>query len=287
MDIFLAEGYKDEELLQLNRCRVYLNLLFLSDMATANGRGIERVLLGPGGYGWVGSSYVWPREEPTKGDWSLWVEFWTHYTRRGLILSNPLGKWTGTTHRTWQWYYNRQADVIQRVTEEGTVFYAATGSRRTRGSHLYGRSHRALVQVVGVPASVEHLAGGQVRLLHTGSKFAVTDDAVDRSFWEFLKSWGGEWMWEHIEDPYEDTAWMAEALTNGTAVLVTDGSYDRKLAPRVSGAGWTFCCRRTQRIVRGSFYEVSPSASAYRGELLGLVALHTLSLALTSYYQVD
>ena len=94
-------------------------------------------------------------------------------------------------------------------------------------------------------------------------------------------------MWEHIEDPYEDTVWMAEALTNGTAVLVTDGSYDRKLAPRVSGAGWTFCCRRTERIVRGSFYEVSPSASTYRGELLDLVALHTLSLALTSDYQVD
>ena len=287
MAIFLAEGYKGEELLQLNRCRVCLNLLFLSDMATANGRGLERVLLGPGGEGWIGSSYVWPREVPTKKDWSLWVEFWTHYTKRGLVLPAPLGKWTGTTHRTWLWYYDRQADVLQRVHEEGIVFYEGTGARRTRGSHLYRRSHVAQVQPSGVPASVEHLDGGQVRLLNTGTKFAVTERAAQQSLWEFLKSWGGEWMWEHIEDPYEDTVWMAEALTNGTAVLVTDGSFDRSLAPNVSGAGWTFCCRRTERIVRGSFYEVSPSASAYRGELLGLVALHTLSLALTSYYQVD
>jgi len=286
MDIFLAEDCKGEELLRLNRCRVYLNLLFLSDMATANGRGIERVLLGPGGHGWIGSSYVWPREEPTKKDWSLWIEFWTNYTRRGLILPTPLGKWTGTTHRSWKWYYDRRADVLQCVSKEGTTFFEATGTRRTRGSHLYMRSHHAQVQASGVPASVEHLEGGQVRLLNTGTRLAVTD-AVDQSFWEFLKSWGGEWMWDHIEDPYGDTVWMAEAIANGTAVLVTDGSYDRGLAPQVSGAGWTFCCRRTERIVRGSFYEVSPSASAYRGELLGLVALHTLSLALTSFYQVD
>ena len=40
-------------------------------------------------------------------------------------------------------------------------------------------------------------------------------------------------------------------------------------------------------MLRGSFYERSPSAGLYYGELLGLVALHTFSLAIAKFYQQD
>ena len=90
-------------------------------------------------------------------------------------------------------------------------------------------------------------------------------------------------MWEDVVGDNEDLSWLVEALRNGTAVLVTDGSFDRKRAPLVSGAGWVITCRTAQKFLRGSFYKTSVSASAYRGELLGLVALHTLALALSQF----
>lgn len=40
-------------------------------------------------------------------------------------------------------------------------------------------------------------------------------------------------------------------------------------------------------MLRGSFFKISLSASIYRGELLGLVAIHTLALAIIKFYKLD
>ncbi len=65
---------------------------------------------------------------------------------------------------------------------------------------------------------------------------------------------------------------------------VTDGSYDRHKAKSCSGAGWILACRSSKKPLRGSFYKVSLAAGSYSGELLGLVAIHTLILAAAEYY---
>ncbi len=39
-------------------------------------------------------------------------------------------------------------------------------------------------------------------------------------------------------------------------------------------------------MLQGSFYELSIDASAYQGELLGLVALHTLLHRIVTYYKI-
>ena len=68
---------------------------------------------------------------------------------------------------------------------------------------------------------------------------------------------------------------------------MTDGSYDRNRAPNISGAGWVICCLSTKKIFRASFFEVSPDASSYRGELLGLLALHVFISAIVAFYELD
>ncbi len=94
-------------------------------------------------------------------------------------------------------------------------------------------------------------------------------------------------MWKYIKEKEHDTEWLKGALINGMLVGVTDGSCDRHKAKSCSGSGWILVCTASQRTLRGSFYEVSAVAGAYRGELLGLVALHTLILALANYYNVQ
>ena len=81
------------------------------------------------------------------------------------------------------------------------------------------------------------------------------------------------------------TSWLPLALESGTVVSATDGSYDRKKRPDVSGAGWVIACRRSGRVLKGSFFKFSSNASSYRGELLDLVAIHTLVLHTCRFYQ--
>ena len=85
-------------------------------------------------------------------------------------------------------------------------------------------------------------------------------------------------MWERLEYE-EDLGWLSEALTAGSLVCVTDGSYDRARARDISGAGWIIYCVRSRKSVRGAFAERSNSASSYRGELLGMLAIHLFLLA--------
>lgn len=56
-------------------------------------------------------------------------------------------------------------------------------------------------------------------------------------FFEFLRLWGGEWMWTNIVNEGPDFQWVVDALTNGTSIWVTDRSYNLTVTPTVSGAG--------------------------------------------------
>ncbi len=106
------------------------------------------------------------------------------------------------------------------------------------------------------------------------------------SSWDTLHAGGGHWMWDYVLDKESDPLGLKEALEQGTAILATDGSYSQTRGPHVSGAGWVIACRKTRRMLKGLFYENSGDASPYRGELLGLVALHTIILQICKYYHL-
>ncbi len=85
-------------------------------------------------------------------------------------------------------------------------------------------------------------------------------------------------MWDGIVEEEQDLSWLVEGFKNETVTAVTDGSYDRKGASDVSNFGWVLCFQLAQRMLWGNFYEVSNSVISYRGELLGLLAIHHLLL---------
>ncbi len=63
-----------------------------------------------------------------------------------------------------------------------------------------------------------------------------------RNFWDFLRSFGGEWMWNNIVEGYIKVEWIKTALETNTFIGVTNGSYNRERASTVSGSGWLICC---------------------------------------------
>jgi hypothetical protein len=49
-------------------------------------------------------------------------------------------------------------------------------------------------------------------------------------------SGGGEWMWDHTYMPYGFDA-VIDSVLAGSAIYVTDGSYNRSMRPDLNGAG--------------------------------------------------
>ena len=94
-------------------------------------------------------------------------------------------------------------------------------------------------------------------------------------------------MWEHVRYEDSDMSWAHDVMVNGMLIAVTNGSYDRKRAKDVSRSGWILLCTASRRTLRDSFYKISTIARSFRGEFLGLAAIHTLALAVAHFFHLD
>jgi hypothetical protein len=110
------------QLQALNRCRLALKLIFLSDIATACGQFLDkRLLLDPQLSDRKVSQFVFPNEQPGHVDWKLWYEFWRAFSGPGGSILIPLGDWQHLTHCHWEWFYNVRDDQILHKDHDADV----------------------------------------------------------------------------------------------------------------------------------------------------------------------
>ncbi len=167
------------------------------------------------------------------------------------------------------------------------MFYIRATNHSRRACQQYSQEGEIdLIPQHCVPASFIHTSEGTVLRRSIRPPLAILTTTED-NFWDYLGSLGGNWMWDNIVEGYIEVEWIKTALETNTFIGATDGSYNRERASTVSGSGWLICCTRAKRLLHGSFYEISPKAGSYRGELLGLVALHTLITSIASYYKLE
>ena len=284
--LFLQHGVSGMTLQQMNRCRLALNVIFLSDIVTAGGRRLEHLVRGD--RQGQQSNLAFAREQPSCKDWEQWDLFWTGWLHKNNSIPTLLGPWLQQSHQQWDWFYDPQTNSLWKSTEDGWTQYAfhLTGinTRRSRTYKISGLWASAPDQLL--PASVATSDTNWVQVTDTGTPLAPTPTNNPKrpiSFWEFVWQQRGMWMWEHVEGKHHGMSWINRAMANNTAIMVTDGSYN-KCAPTISGAGWILACTHSLQMVRGSFYEESQKASSYRGELLGLTAIHHLAAFAIEFY---
>jgi hypothetical protein len=93
MDHFVSQGYKAHQLIQLNRCRLYLQVITLTDIVSADGMCII-----PDTF--IGlplldrkSTLKWPSQQrPSDKDWAVWSSALKTLQPRNK-LTNPLSEW--------------------------------------------------------------------------------------------------------------------------------------------------------------------------------------------------
>ena len=93
-------------------------------------------------------------------------------------------------------------------------------------------------------------------------------------------------MWKGVRNSGRDFKWVIKALEEGTGTWVTDGSYMPEERQDACSACWIFHCQKTGHKLIGCLYEESDQASSYRGERLGLLAIHLLLAAIAKYFKV-
>ena len=288
MDFLLPYLHDAATMASVNRCRCHLNMIFLSDIASLNGRSVSSDMVW-GSRPVLQSRLRFPPEHPTPRDWHRWADSWAAATGVGLTLPIPLGGWIKAPHFTWPWRYNSDLQEVYILESEGfRVYRRPASSLPTRSTSLHRPTAEIVQKVTSICVSVDCIPSPVGPMYPPPTTDELWDDvpetAMVLNFWDQVKEWGGLWMWEMIFPDVGlgfDVSWMASALRAGTLVAVTDGSYDRQRSPKVCAAGWIIMDITTGSRLAGSFSEYSSSASSYRGELLGLCAINIILLAIS------
>jgi hypothetical protein len=196
MEIFFAEVHSLETIRSLGRFRGVLEAIFLSDVTTADGQYLKKIVFNLESKN-MKSKFKFPREYPSNKDWNSWFNFWHNFTLTGDKLKVPLRNWIHPTHRVWRWYYRAQDNNLQRINDGRIYRYKLLmGHQRTWTTKMYH-----LVQeepyisdvILGLPTSILGLSNLQVVKLSERPALAGVPEKTT-NFLDFLYSWGGTWM---------------------------------------------------------------------------------------------
>jgi hypothetical protein len=181
----------------------------------------------------------------------------------------------GKSHKVWRWFWNKAHSTIYHVRPNGKTEDVYVSERKP---NRFSYSHSQQLQEHGAICSVQPtLEGEHWRLLTMAMSTAQIP--VPSLFLEMLQSWGHTWLWEHMA-VYGGFKWLEHAISADTLVAVMDGSYIREIYPNLCSAAFVLECSKGRGRVFGSFLEALLVANAYRGELLGLMAIHLILLSI-------
>jgi hypothetical protein len=133
--------------------------------------------------------------------------------------------------------------------------------------------------MVGEAVTVEQVSPGVWKVCSVTTSLDRPEPATN--FINVLKGWGHTWLWNDLKVT-RGTSWIAKAIAEGTLLAVADGSYIREQRPGLCAEAFILECTRHRGMLVGSFTEASKVANAFRGELLGLMAIHLLLLAVNT-----
>ncbi len=233
MEIFFANDIDPNNMKGLNRCRGALEAILLLDITAADGRYPEQIVFDQGGKT-TRSRKKYPWEQPTKQDWDHWINFWQNFAATGEKLKEPLGQWSTKTHIIWQWYYSQGSNNLYHIEGNHIQYYKkATNWCHTRATTTYQQVWEELSpskMPQEIPTSVMVISSTKINKLREGPLLAE-DCAMPLFLWEYIASWGDNWMWEDIDDNQEtkrDPMWISEGMRAGTLIRTTNESYDQK-----------------------------------------------------------
>ena len=275
----------------INRCRIYLQVMTLAEIASADGESITEKA-------WVGtydltavSSYKWPRQpKPPSRDWGVWRNALTVcFLATGRRLRRPLGKWLQNDAQ-WEWFSAPDERRLYQRTTQGWIFWSQhTNVRRTPQplfrrqqaiSERPTRSFRARIDPVGP----------HIRLLSTSfaqSSFLTPPlIASQKTFAQAIRALPSSQRWsaQHCTSSMLYGEDVAVAIVNRSAIAVSDGSFKDAFGT----AAWTLRGATNECFITG--VNVAPGTdedqNAFRSELVGLYGIITATMVVCFLHDI-
>jgi hypothetical protein len=113
MDYFVGLGYSPAILGTLNRCRLYLQIITLSDIVSADGSCIITDVFQGLPLLDRKSTLKWPNQQrPPSKDWEIWASALRSLQPRNSLLQ-PLGQWMhNNSHQSWFWFKAAKSPIF-------------------------------------------------------------------------------------------------------------------------------------------------------------------------------
>ena len=267
----------------INRCRLYSQVISLSDIS--DGRGTHLLLqhmTKPTRWSTL-YKYKWPSQgKPTQAEWDIWLTaLQSAFTGKGRALEQPLGLWNqnfDSTHPDWSHFiWNNK--LYERHGEQWLMFELAQGgNRRFQSFDLQGTleehlPHQALPTRAFL-TNRSHIA--------TGLRHRVSSDPLPptfKTFYEALQSFEDKWICTWMKEP-EDLHAFTNLLYNNELLGVSDGTCHLKWD--LCSAGWILWHKDDEMKGGGTIPGPLTSSTSYRGELGGILGLVLVLLILES-----
>lgn len=298
MEMFHDQGYRGAVLRRLNICRMFLKVIFVSEISNGEGMAIEKWAM-DGTPQTTEYQHMyreeWPRQ-PSKLLPSYWGE-WRQALKKSLSLNaqnkviQPMGRYAIPTIAPSRWIYNEGENRIYRKDGPMWVSFAQKPSRTRRLQSLrFYQINPQWEEPTGKYCTIRTLRNGDrqitgvynVTIQQWTTKRRKEDQRPIKDILTALPDYL-QWATKRTEG-YQYGDALAQAIKEGTAVAVSDGSYKDETGTFVAVLhdGKLENILKTCNQVPGE----TDKQSAYRSELAGICGSLTLLYAVCKAYTI-
>ncbi len=299
MDYIVTLNVSNKILKRINRCRVHLQVIFLSDICSADGSFILPCYKQGRQDSYRRSTLDWPRQpSPPRQDWALWSRTLCHLETAGK-LSKPLGSWVAMGHQKWSSFYDPSTSEVHIHEPNGwnvhTPIYRSS-NYNTRSSikpwynkdtgqpsvlpdkPLYPASilldplyHDSLFQIAVSASIIPH--NSPLTVPHHNRE-EVDLSVEPHPYYKELLCWDTTSMTLHI-------ATLADAILKNDLHICADGAYRSTIGQ--GSHAWVFSTSNQDILWKGAGPAIGHPylMTPYRAELAGLTSvlfvLHLIS----------
>ena len=268
----------------INRVRKFKGLHSLADITLCDGRTVDPKVMTTDP---SDSSRVFSVEKPRRSDFRLFHQAIRNLSSPSLVLSPTLGRFTGNPHRQDRWFLSECRRYLYFEEDEPDAYtrYTCVSERPTRfGTIFSDPEHRQGQFFRGMRASVQPRSDTCV-VLHSSAHVYVPSPPR-RSFMQRLHALPNQSLWRTLRITGDGT-WIYEGVLRDSLVMMSDGSYNERIARDVCSCAVIIHCKATNHRATVTWVEKTSNQSAtnYRGEILGSIAIQLLlSVALDGKY---
>jgi len=147
IESFTKKGFSNDDLQQLNNCRIYLQVYSLADICNAEGDQITRKAIEGQIDNHRPSTLIWKQiKRPTPRTLLLWKQALSAtfcISDNSTTLLQPLGPWHLPPRQQWQWFFDPRSNTLYRKVDNLIRIYTRTSNAPSRDLRSNAKWYKA------------------------------------------------------------------------------------------------------------------------------------------------